>query len=335
MKFKQTYYLIQNFLLNGIYSYALFGLYALTISPLVTRLFDYNQKNYFIAIFGFFIWVAEFFALYFKLKMIRIRAELKRIAYKKETGIDLKPSTGAFVFLQFFFRLLFRAAIIMVCMTALGFNCNEKKMDVMAELVLLICFALDMFGFFFIYANTNFNYDKNNNTEEQLENETWNNKNLGYSESEKYFRLEVFSDLILQIYAIMLFTAFWKYINEYAIEMISKSLNNHKDSDVGLTVFFMLFAELMIGLMPIRIAYWIEDSLNSYSKQDKNLMRLNFIIVGFFACLPTITKYVGVAFIKKDIQLSSVGGYIGSVVCFISLFLLQYLFRGKRNNQKA
>jgi hypothetical protein len=330
MKFKQTYYLIQNFLLNGIYSYALFGLYALTISPLVTRLFDYNEKNYFIAIFGFLIWVAEFFALYFKLKMIRIRAELKRITYKKETGIDIKPSTGAFVFFQFFFRLLFRSAIIMVCMTALGFNCNEKKMDGLAELVLIFCFTLDMIGFFYIYANTNFYSDEINNTEEQLEDETWNNENLGFAESEKYFRLEVFSDLILQIYAIMLFTAFWKYINQYAIEMIDESFNNTEDGGVGLTIFFMLFAELMIGLMPIRIAYWIEDSLNSFSKQDKNLMRLNFIIVGFFACLPTIVKYLGVSFFSKDIQLSSVGGYIGSAVCFVALFLLQYLFRNKK-----
>ena len=115
MKFKQTYYLIQNFLLNGIYSYASFGLYALTIAPLVTSLFKYGEKNYFIGIFGLVIWVAEYFALYFKLKMIRIRSELKRLADEKETGKVISlPEISGFVSVQFFFRLLFRSAIIMV-----------------------------------------------------------------------------------------------------------------------------------------------------------------------------------------------------------------------------
>ena len=64
--FKDSYLYIRPYLFNGVFSYSLFGIYALTIAPFVGDFVASGEYNPFLSFFGFGMLVAEFFALKFK-----------------------------------------------------------------------------------------------------------------------------------------------------------------------------------------------------------------------------------------------------------------------------
>lgn len=328
--------------MNGVFAYALFGIYALTVAPVVTRFIDFGEKNIFVSIFGFTMLIAEFFALNFKLKMVRLRSEEKRIAYKKETGIDIIPSAGQAVFFGFFMRMVFHVSVIMVCMTALGYECTEEKMSTQGMIVLLIWIFADIGGCLYIYVNSGFYTDPPQNRQDMKddlkEEDDWDKANLQLASSTSYFRMEIVSDIILQVYALMLFTSFWKYINQTGIEMLHDSLKaNESAVEAGFRLFPMLFAMVILGLLPMRIAYWIEDSMEAFTTKEKLGMGITFFIAAVFTCSPAIFKFITLFILRfpADTWQAPLGysGYLISIGLFLILLFAQILLFGKRSEK--
>ena len=337
---KETYFIIRNHLLNGVFAYAIFGVFALTISPFITQFFDYGERHYFVGIFGFTMLFAEFFALYFKLKMVRLRSEEKRIVYKRETGKDILPSATPYIYFGFFMRMVFHVAVIMVSMTALGYIADERNMSPQGVIAIMCGFMLDMCGFIYIYFKTDFYTDppqtRKEFNAEIKEGNDWYNSNKHLLDSKKHFRLELICDLVLQIYALMLFTSFWHYVNQVGIETLSrKLLHNRPALESGMSVVPMLIAVVMLGLMPMRIAYWIEDSMNAITIKEKSGMWLTFFIVAVFSCSPVILKFISMFILRiPETSLEETPWYLGhimSVGLFLILLIIQILLFGKRD----
>ena len=219
--------------MNGIFAYAIFGIYALTISPIITNFIDFLKPNKFVGILGFVMLFAEFFALNFKLKMIRFRTEEKRIAYRTETGKNILPSSPSSVLYGFFLRLFFHVIIVMVSMTALGFPCDEHQMSFPGEFAILSVIVLDFIGIYFLYTSGDFYTDpyitRKDFREEVKADDDWYAANKTKMTSLKYFRLEIASDIVLQLYALMLFTSVWRRINQLGYDILHDAMRN----DVG------------------------------------------------------------------------------------------------------
>ena len=121
--------LIKRHALNGINSYALFGFYSLTLAPFLTQFIAFGEENAFIALCGFIILILESFAFVFKLKMIRIRSELRRIDHKNLTGEDITPHPHATIIWGFFMRLVVRFVVLGASLQALGIVCEGKDVS--------------------------------------------------------------------------------------------------------------------------------------------------------------------------------------------------------------
>jgi hypothetical protein len=50
----------------------------------------------------------------------------------------------------------------------------------------------------------------------------------------------------------------------------------------------MMMAMTCLLLMPMRIAYWLEDSLNATTRQASFILWLSFVLISILTCLPTI-----------------------------------------------
>ena len=335
---KETYITLKNYVLNGAFSYALFVLYSLTVSPIITRFIDYGEENYFVSIFGFVVLIAEFFALNFKLTMVKFRTEEKRIAYKKETGFDIVPTITPLVFFAFFMRIVFRMIVVMVSMTALGYVCTEKAMSPQGEVALMIVVILDLLGLTYMYFSSDFyNIPPQNDDELQdtlKEENDWLKANKKLALSEKYFRLEIFSDIVLQVYALMIYTAFWTYINQIGFEKLHESIViNDSAFFAALSIFPRLIILLILGLMPIRIAYWMEDSMEAFTTKEESGMWLAFFIVGLFTCSPTIVKFISFFILHQSelpLQVPEYVGYLVSIAFFLLLLAVQIFVYGRR-----
>lgn len=332
---REIYSLIRSYIFNGIFAYALFGIYALTVTPILTQFFSSGEKNIFISIFGFVMLIAEFFALSFKLKMVRARAEEKRIVYRKETGIDIIPSTNLLVFFGFFMRLVFHIFILMVSLTAFGYLCTEEVMSNQALIIISIWFVADIIGCFYIYSSSDFYTDFPQERilkKDAIEAESyWHKTYKKYTASDKYFRMELFSDIILQVYALMLFTSAWQYINQTGIDILHDSMHHHESAfKAAINLFPMLFYFVIIGMMPLRIAYWIEDSMQTQTSKVKYGTWFIFIIVAIFTCAPSIIKFISLFILHypdtPEQFLPEYFNYLLSISFFLILLFMEIVF---------
>lgn len=292
---RDLYDVFQKYFFHGIFAYALFGLYSLTICPYITQFIDYNEKSIFIAVLGFFIYVTEFFAITFKLKMIRIRSEMKRKNYKDATGQDIIPTPSKLLFFGLMFRIVLRSVIIMVAMTSLGFPCTEKEMSTPGLLVLLSGIFLEIMGFGYIYQTSGLYSDFATNEEtwliQEKEREDWNTKHFPLSLTTSYIKKELLSDVILHIYALILFTSIWYFVNEKSIGLIQDAiLQGMTINSALLGLLPMLISMSIIWQMPLRVAYWIEDSMMAFRKQEVAALWIFFVLVSICNFVPTIVE---------------------------------------------
>ena len=336
---REKYTIIKYYLLNGAFAYSLFGLYALTVAPFVTQFIDYGKPNMFIGVFGFVMLVLEFFAFYFKLKMVKMRSEQKRIEYKKQTGKDIIPSVSPAVFFALCMRMVFRAGVVMVSMTALGYLTTEEKISTQGQIALIISVIVDIVTLGYIYVNTGIYTDAPQNKRELIEDigdeEKWDKENEKLATDAKYFNWEIVADVILQIYCVMLFTCFWKYINDTGIGMLYDCLKDNKiNSDGAFRAFPMMFAMVMIGLMPMRIAYWIEDSLEAYTAEERRGMWITFGIAAIYTCSPTIVRFIYIFILGHyDLHYQPPLTFTGNIIALISfviVLLLQIYIYGRK-----
>lgn len=286
---------------------------------------------------------AEFFALNFKLKIIRIRAEERRIDHRNLTGEDIIPRPGKFVAFGLFVRMIARLGIIMISMTALGYPATEEEMSPQGVIVLLFGFFIDMCGLIYIYLKSGFYRDVIEDVtefkKEEIEIQKWNKINLPLASSIRYYWYEVISDIILHVYAIMLYTALWKYLNEYSIDRLYTIVREGGSAFAAFVDLFpMLLALSLFILMPLRIAYWLEDSMMAFSSKEKRGIIAVFIIVSVFSFAPTIVEFLSVYKIKPQsgshFFYSMNFNVILTCVYVISIFIVKILTSEGKNTEK-
>jgi uncharacterized membrane protein YciS (DUF1049 family) len=270
-----------------------------TVAPFINNFIEFGEPNTFVGLFGFTVLIAEFFALKYKIKIIRVRTQLKRLEYKKQTGIDVIPTITPSVLFGLFTRLVFHVILIMICMSSLGFECDERHMSPAGVFAIMGGFLLEIGGitYFFIKQDiyTDIPESKKLFRAEVKEDNDWAAENL-LNELNKYsYKKEFAANIILQIFSCMLFTTFWQYLNTNGIDRII-SIYEHDSGAMGAigTLFIMvpvMVATIIVGLRPMQIAYWIESSLQAFSSKEKTKNWIIFSTVGVFACAPTIIKY--------------------------------------------
>jgi hypothetical protein len=248
----------------------------------------------------------------------------------------------------------------MAIMTALGFDCNTSTMSVPGEIAIISVLIFDIVGFGYIYLKrdiyTDTPYTEKAFKAELKEDQKWYDAAIKSISSLPYIRMEMLSDFILQIYALILFSSFWEFMNRTAISRLHEEMNNDflknyhliktlgKVSGAvenlhavpigtGIGIVLLLFVTVMLGLIPIRIAYWVEDSMTSFTKKEKSAMWILFSIAAIYTCSPFLAEYIAIiGFNARPNSLSDYVQYLIAASFFITLLLLQLVWI--RNNKK-
>ena len=104
--------------------------------------------------------------------------------------------------------------------------------------------------------------------------------------------MEVVSDLVLQVYAVMLITAFIDYTNEYGLREITNLVHSGFTPSDAVSRILLMFTFLLVGaIMPIRIADWIEDSLLAFTIREKIGQLVLVAIVTAFLFVPGYVEF--------------------------------------------
>jgi hypothetical protein len=158
--------------------------------------------------------------------------------------------------------------------------------------------VIDIIMLVIVYAKTNIFEERPNvkysRTNPLIEHHEWRIKNIPGYHSLRSFWTEVGADLVLQVYAIMLFTAFIDYSNWFLVDRIQEMGSGRYPLPPPEAMFSLLpmyFLLFLLFLMPIRIGYWIEDSLLAFNRKEITGTWISFVVVLLFCFIPITIQY--------------------------------------------
>lgn len=288
---------------SDIFFFSLYGVYAITLAPKIVSLLKFGEKNIWVGIMGITIYILEIFAYKFKLHVIRFDSERKRAELSKYFDTPLRiPKAGIVIWFGVFLKSSFRVGLVIISLLSFGISFGHgHEMSGLGLTFLLISFLLEAFLFFYYYFYSPFFIPYPLSKKEIViqinESNKWLEAASHKYNSVKYFRLEFLSDIVLNLFAFMLYTAWWDYINDYGIKVIEASgVNFVSASATASKLCPMLIAESLVAIMPLRIAYWIKGMAISYSSNEKWKLGLSFLFAVLMTLSPIITRFIDIYF---------------------------------------
>jgi len=286
---------------NGFYFNILFACYYFLLAPFVSDYVFFGKRNFLVAIFGLIIYVAELFSFNFKTKIIRLRANETRLRMKKETGKEYEiPQPGCVISYGVVSRMLFRIGFIMLAMSGFGYEPEQEDPSpfFIAILVSAVLFECGVLAYTYaesgVFGSTaqDDEWDKD---KEKKAKQKWLKKNMPKLNTEEYKKKEILSDVVLHLYAFMLFTAFWNPINNANIQYVQESFSSGNSALVtGCLLVFIYFLMTLLALPPIRLAYWVEESVQALTSKDKWKLWGSFLFASLVVASPGIQEFVKV-----------------------------------------
>ena len=284
---------------SDIFVLCLFGIYSLTLAPRLAQFLAFGEPNYFVAFFGFLIYILEVFAFRYKLYVIRLRAEEMRIHIRETTGSErILPRAGAIAWIGFFTRAAFRVGILIISIKALGVSVDgrDSNSSGFAFFLFIVLIAADFFvALYLMFSSNLFNPDylsKYEAKQEIAEGDVWANQELKKIDNTHIETKELLADIVLQVYSFMLYTGWWDYINRYGIKMTTIDFEDHKSAwSAGVNLFGMLFFMTLIALPSLRLSFWIEKYAMAFTDNEKWRVRGIFILMALVTIGPSLQCY--------------------------------------------
>lgn len=285
--------------LSSLQSNLVLAAYALLLAPLVAGWLKLGETNVIVGILGLGMYVGEYVAFRTKLRMIRIRTELRRRALIKETGGNVaKPAVGGMVLYGVVMRMCFRIAIIVFSFMAFGLSTDGKKdLPVPMMILMLVVVLFEALSLAFVVADSGL-FGVTARSERQAERDqraydSWMAKQLPLANSEIYYRQELLADLLLQLYTFVAYTAIWDSLNKEGVLFVMDAGKSHEPAGtVALVLLFMFTVMTLFFLVPIRLTYWLEQFAGAYTKKQRWLVRGSFVLAAIAGCVPVIAAYV-------------------------------------------
>lgn len=284
---------MKQFSIKGYQFNIIFFLYLLFIAPLLKDAIISGETNYIFGFIGLLIYLLE--PIFLKVKTIFV---LKRFLVSNQKMVDLsipnykKPTLGYFIWFMTIMRFLFRLGILVISIHLIGVADVLKENDIGWVGGLLLCLFV-IFELIILMDYTSL-IDYVITDKESLENqkEMITAKWTKLQKNKYWFmRNEWIADSILFVYSAILYTGFWDILQS---ELINDVNLFYKE---GYSVVYTLFAIIsgysilcFIALVPVRLAYWIEETLCVFNKKQMWRLRVSFLIVAISFAYPVLVR---------------------------------------------
>jgi len=283
---------IYNWFINTVRFYTVLALYGLTLLPLVKETLNLESQNLLVAFSGILVLSLELPAVFFKLIRIRARDELARrnqIEMGKEDVIVNPPKLMLFAL---FMHSACRLLVFMVVLNAFGLNYLGKESDPVALILLLSFFAFEMLAFIFMYVKTRVFIEPGIDTitikEDEADAEKFNSIYLPLIQEPSQIRKEKYADIVLLIFGVMAYAPLWYVLNQSAIQVIDEMKLNKSDVFTSLfSVTIMIFLLSILAFIPLRVTFWIEESMVAKRNQIKAGLNSQFVLFAIMTFLPS------------------------------------------------
>lgn len=283
--------------MNSIQFNIVLGFFSLISFFLSNLISSVTIPFYLIAICSFFLYVAEFWAFLFKLKIARIRELVHTTKGNPNLELDLGSEPGCMMVYAFLLRFVFRIVLGMIPVLALGEGI-DKDMNNIQIVFMIIIVLFELFNMMYSMYDTHIfkltgEYDV---TEEEIKEtwdkeKAWRTKNYPLLANEQAQKKEMLATIILLLMAFVTTHFLWGSMNNEFIDFIIRTKTNHESVLFAtLSVTISCFVLCLFFLMPVRLAFWIEEKMKADEAIELKRYRLSLIFAGFSICSPSLIQ---------------------------------------------
>lgn len=243
------------------------------------------------------LYVGEYWAFIYKLKIARVRELVKITNGNPNTRVAMGTEPGCMLVYAFLMRFVFRIVIGMICLLIFGGSLSEELNTVqMIFMVLIVLFEL--FNMMYsMYETHIFKLTgEDRETEKELESyweseKKWRTKNYPLLEKPETSKKEFLASFILLVMALFMTHTFWDMSNNEFRGFIIRTAANHESVTFAtLAVVISCFVLCLFFLMPIRLAFWIEERMKADEKPELKRYRWSLFFAGISICSPSLIQ---------------------------------------------
>lgn len=249
-----------------------------------------------LAIFLIALFVGDYWAFVFRTKIIRTASlyELSGGVPSKRVGELSEP--GCMMYYAFILRLVFRFSVALFSvMLFTGSPDGEAPTWAIILFILVVLFELFnlMYTLFELHI-FRIRYEDDDSEDEYWEKEkAWRTKMFKKLNDPNLDLKMFFAGFILVISATAATAMFWDGANHEFVGFIQRSAKDGTSPlFVILLVLIACFVLCLFFLIPVRLAFWLEQLMNVKTKQDKLKYRLSILFAGFSITAPSLIQLV-------------------------------------------
>lgn len=273
----------------------LLGLISFFVVPFIAKGIDLREGNIFVGIIGLIFYFGEAWAFNYKTRLARARVVRRLIDEKRWNPLTGLPKLGCMVSYGFIMRLCFRIAILAFSMMAFGGLQEETDPHWIVITVLMIGVLFEMAILGYAWMDARLDPGEEGEKEKIDEESSWRKSALPMLDDENMFIKETFSDLFLFITALMYTHGFWTLSNG---EMIASIDHSHVYGESGWSVFLLILlsnaALCLFMLVPVRLAYWVDESISTIEPAQKRKLRWSLVFAGLSMTAPPLVHFMKV-----------------------------------------
>lgn len=243
------------------------------------------------------VYIGDYWAFLYKLKTARGKFlyDLSGGDPYKKIGETKEP--GCMIFYAFLIRMVFRIVIAMFALFAFGGSLSGDlanwQIGFFVAVVLFELFNM-MYSMFetHIFNLSRDEDSESENTDKYWEKEgKWRVKVFGMFSDRRHKMKEVLSAIILIITAYICTAIFWDGSNSEFVDFIVRSKKfGESPSFVIIAVLVSSFILCLFFLLPLRLAFWIEQKMHADTRREKINYRLSVLFAGTMIVAPTLVQ---------------------------------------------
>lgn len=247
-----------------------------------------------VAVFFILLYASEFWAFLYKIRIARVKQlyDLSKGNPSKRIGEIEEP--GCMLFYAFLMRFVFRFAMIMLAITFFNGGDSDKEIPNWGIVFMIIVVLFELFNMMYSLYETHIFRLKTDDDGEMDEEEywvkekDWRTKMFKKLNAEKESSKLFFADLIILLSSSVITMLFWQGSNQSFIEFIKRSATQNESTlFVVLTVLISSAILCLFFLMPVKLAFWLEQKMHIDTVEEKRKYRLSILFAGISITAPS------------------------------------------------
>ncbi len=284
--------------MNSIQFNIIFGLFS-ALGFLFSSLDVFGSIPFFVlGIFCLFLYVGEYWAFLYKLKVARIKELLKLTKGNPNSREAMGTEPGCMMFYAFLMRFVFRIVVGMIPVISFGGGGINEDLNTIQVICMILIVLFDVFTLMYsMYETHIFKLSgEDPDTEKEIESyweseKKWRTANYSLLKKENTRKKEIFASIILLIMASVTTHFLWGGMNDEFVDFIIRTEKNGESiSFAVLSVIISCFVLCLFFLMPIRLAFWVEEKMKADEKPEIMRYRLSILFAGVSICSPSIIQ---------------------------------------------